>query len=130
MQCGRDLAFTGDGVAYIFSEGWECTLMYTLFDLDGSVNIPPLASYTLGGDPMLDGIRAASSGDTVLAVADGWNPHLYLFDTTGLPLDAHILLSSSTPHPRPSWEPFWEGDAYAVVWMQGGKIAYRRFRVE
>jgi hypothetical protein len=136
---GCDVVSTDDGLAAVWlgSTPDRLALAFARFALDGAVVVPPVWGPDMA--PMRQiGIRAASSGTTVLASGPGseFDPmapvQLYPFDTFGAQLGPSVMVGTEADTTTPL---FWEGDAYAALWWvpEGpwavGALAYRRFRL-
>jgi hypothetical protein len=129
-----DVAYTGDHVALLYPGGYgsgAVRVTYVLYAMDGSILVPPIMGDPVGSGPI--GYHAASSGDTVLLVAQGEGepsttvPMTHLMDLLGTPL--------GYSHRIPTWRGAavtWEGDAYGILWTVWPdiRVAYRRFLVE
>lgn len=150
---GCDVVRTDDGLAATWAAVTtdRVALTFARFAAAGAVLVPPVSGP--GIQTMRDlSIRAASSGATVLASGPGEDVdplgpiQLYLFDTSGALLAPSLVAGVCSGHdpgapdcPFPmggtSTTPvFWEGDAYAALWVPEGPwavgaLAYRRFRL-
>jgi hypothetical protein len=136
---GCTIAEAGDNIAVIGimveTELNKNRLLYALYDREGRLIVPPIASVPVGSNT--NGIQAASSGSNILVQAPGMGdefaapPHLYLLDLEGHALDtSHPLTDASVYDSSEMIGVFWEGDAYAVLRTTYLGVMYRRFRVE
>ncbi|MBI4918212.1 MAG: hypothetical protein HY825_20420 [Acidobacteria bacterium] len=151
MSC--DVTRTSDGLAVAWSAlGTDSlTLTFARFGFGGALDRPPVAGPAVQAT-LRAAIRVANSGETVLVSAPPSDPdplapvYVYLFDTSGVPIGVPLVAGLCSGHepgapdcPFPmggsSATPvFWEGDAYAALWIPEGPwalgaLAYRRFRL-
>jgi hypothetical protein len=149
---GCDLVYLGDAIGLVWAaeEGSRRVLAFARTDLEGNAAAGPIVT-TREVDRRYAGIRAATSGDTVLVAA--WDPgeagtaSAHLLATDGTLLGDAVRVSAVCPYADPDpdlgcvtgapglWTGpavFWEGDAYAAIWTAGPEPhvgAYRRFVV-
>jgi hypothetical protein len=128
-----DVAYTGTYVALLYPgfTGGTIYATYALYTMDGTLIVPPVTGDPVGYGSL--GFHAASSGDTVLLIAEGEGepgvdvPKAHLMDLLGEPMDY--------PERITTWRGaavVWEGDAYGVLWntWPDMRVASRRFLVE
>jgi hypothetical protein len=132
---GCSITAVGTDVAVVWTDrrggdGKE-RLGYALVSNAGGFIVPPVTTGILVGREDT-GYATASSGSHVLVVGmDGVEglPHAFLLDLLGNQMgDAHRIDVADPGTFGAS--PFWEGDAYAVIWPVYMGVMYRRFRVE
>jgi len=131
----RDIAYTGDGIALVWSDYCDsfdkCDMFYALWGMDGRVVVSPRPVAS-----SLDHISIGSSGTTVFVFEGGGYietpPMVLLLDMGGNLLDGPMPAASGYSCFWGALGVFWEGDAYALLWntWPNEYIFYRRFRVE
>jgi hypothetical protein len=140
FEMGSAIADLGEAAVVFWVDtadgGDHINMGFSILGLDALFITPPTI-LDLAIDRNDDaGLAAATSGRDVLVVGTAPDErgvesgyYLYLFDFTGNLLNEPLRLE--TAHSMTcTVTPFWEGDAYALLWSDEGGLMYQRFLVQ